>query len=86
MKLSATIGGKTGKRLKMIEFKDRHPDAMTLDEAVMIAFMTPGWRLPTREEYIAYDKELTYCFDQGDIHDLPPNVRTGYLRLVRDVK
>ena len=79
------IGGKTGKRLKMIEFKDRHPNAMTLDEAVMIAFMTPGWRLPTREEYIACGEELKYCFDQGDIQDLPPNVKTGYLRLVRTV-
>lgn len=58
---------------------------MTLDEAVMVAFMTPGWRLPTRDEYLAYDEELKYCFDQGDIHDLSPNIKTGYLRLVRTV-
>ena len=68
-----------------IEFKDRHPNVMTINEAVMIAFMTPGWRLPTRDEYREYAEELTYCFDQSDIQDLSPNISTGYLRLVRTV-
>lgn len=70
----------------MIEFKDRHLNVMTITEAVMIAFMTPGWRLPTREEYLAYNtEELKFCFDQTDIEEQNPNVKTGYLRLVRTV-
>lgn len=68
-----------------IELGKQYPNIVTIDEAVMIAFMTPGWRLPTYEEWTEHYDSLKYCWDQSDINRSDKNVHRGYLRLVRDV-
>jgi hypothetical protein len=70
----------------MIEIGKQFPNLVTIDEAVMIAFMTPGWRLPTDQEYIDHYESLKFCWDQSDIAQSNPNIRNGYLKLVRDIE
>lgn len=71
----------------MIEFDEFGKKLVTIEEAIMIAFLSPGWRLPTLQEYQKYrHDELKYCWDESDIDNkgIEPCI-TARIRLVRTI-